>query len=298
VERSWSRIPRAPRPGEHSDAVWTGEEAIFVPVGTRGLARGVAYTPATHSWRGIATAPIPARYGASLVWTGGEAILWGGGPGGTRGAAYNPQTDAWRRLPRSPIGLNVASSMWTGREMLVFGSLLDGRNRAATRTSVGAAYDPAANSWRRIPRSALSPQATSAVWIRGRMVAWDYEVHAQTYSPGHDRWSPPVKMPLEFDECYPDSVAVGDAIFAFFCGQAALYQSRSRTWRRAHGGPLDRVVSSHGNRTKLWRFADLASSGDAMFLLAEGVTFTRAGVVCFGCPGARHSFWAYRPPSL
>jgi hypothetical protein len=33
-----------------------------------------------------------------------------------------------------PFGLNLASGVWTCREVVVFGSLLDGRNRAATPT--------------------------------------------------------------------------------------------------------------------------------------------------------------------
>ncbi len=70
-----------------------------------------------------------------------------------------------------PIELNLASGMWAGREMLVFGSLLDDRNVADTKTSVGAAYNPATETWRELPTSMLSPPATSAVWVRDRMVA-------------------------------------------------------------------------------------------------------------------------------
>lgn len=91
----------------------------------------------------------------------------------TKGVAYHPAGDAWRAIDRAPIGLNLASGMWTGRELLVFGSLLDGRNVADTRTSVGAAYDPLRDAWRKLSPSRLSPQATSAVWLKGRIVAWD-----------------------------------------------------------------------------------------------------------------------------
>ncbi|HET6713019.1 MAG TPA: hypothetical protein VFI59_04830 [Actinomycetota bacterium] len=38
--------------------------------------------------------------------------------------------------------LNLAAGVWTGEEMIVFGSLLDGRNIASTQTAVGALYDP------------------------------------------------------------------------------------------------------------------------------------------------------------
>ena len=50
------------------------------------------------------------------------------------------------------------------------------------------------------------------------MIAWDYEGHPQWYDPTRDAWSTPVEMPLDFDECYPDSVVARDLVFAFFCG--------------------------------------------------------------------------------
>jgi hypothetical protein len=300
--REWRALPQAPRPGAYAQAVWTGSEAIFLGVGRGGhRLHGEAYDPASAEWRLIPDAPLAPRHGAVVVWTGSEVIVWGGGRRGSgkprRGAAYDPAAERWRRVAIAPIGLNLASGMWTGQDMLVFGSLLDRRNRAATKTSVGAAYDPATDAWRRIPRSALSPQATSAAWVGNRMVAWDYEVHSQNYNPKRNRWSRPIRMPLRFDECYPNSVAVGERVFAFFCGRAALYDASANDWRRIHGGMLKATVGPRhdGRALKRWRFADLVPAGDVVFLLAEGITLTGHGVPCYRCPGSPHSFWAYRP---
>lgn len=176
VTRRWRRVPEAPLAATSADAIWTGEEAIFLhPV--NGRLGGQAYHPRTGGWRAISIAPIAPRDGSVQVWTGSELIVWGGGKPGsstvTKGVAYHPAGDAWRAIDRAPIGLNLASGMWTGRELLVFGSLLDGRNVADTRTSVGAAYDPLRDAWRKLSPSRLSPQATSAVWLKGRIVAWD-----------------------------------------------------------------------------------------------------------------------------
>jgi len=65
------------------------------------------------------------------------------------------------------------------------------------------------------------------------------------------------------------------------------------------GGPLDEEVESEGRDPahKLWRFAQLASTGDTVFMLAEGITLQPSGEVCHGCPGSPVSFWAYRPPA-
>jgi hypothetical protein len=297
--RTWTALPPAPSPAAYWRAVWTGTEAIFLDVATDGRPGGVAYDPASATWRPISVAPIPARHPAVLVWTGAEVIVWGGGrPAGDapkRGAAYDPEADTWRRIANAPIGLNRASGMWTGDEMIVFGSLLDRRNRAATKFSVGAAYQPAADEWRKLPRSNLSPQATSAAWLGGRVVAWDYEVRSQEYDPVSNTWDSVMKMPFRFDECYPDSVVVRDLLFAFFCGRAALYDVDTHTWTQIHGGPLRRTIQAHGRRYRLWRFAHLAPQGDVVHLLMQGITVGKRGVPCYGCRGSPVSFWAYRP---
>ncbi len=300
--RTWRALPDAPVAGAYADGVWTAKEAIFLGLRHTKRLDGEAFDPATNTWRRIPSAPVGPKWGGVRVWTGSELLVWGGGhpgtPGPERGAAYDPETNAWRRVGDAPHGLNLASGMWTGREVLVFGSLLNGKHRADTPTSVGAAYDPETDTWRELPPSALSPQATSAVWVGNRMVAWDYEVHSQEYDPARGGWSAPVKMPLEASECYPDSVLVRELVFAFFCGQAALYDVHAHAWQEIHGGPLDAEIWSdaYQRSIKLWRFADLVPAGQAVFAAAEGITLTHSGEACYGCPGSPFSFWAYVPP--
>ena len=302
TREAWSRLSQAPLAAAWSDAVWTGEEALFLAGprwGYEGEEGAMAYRPSTHSWRTIASPPVRAMYGNVIVWTGKEVVVWGGGnrDGDTnrRGAAYDPVTDTWRTLPEAPLGLNQASGVWTGREVLVFGSLLDHRNWAETDTSVGAAYNPGSDSWRTLPPSELSPQATSAVWAGERLLAWDYEVTSQEYDPRTDTWDEPVEMPLRFSECYPDSALVGEKVFAFFCGTAALWDPAAGAWTRARGGPLDVEIEGDPNGLLEWRFAAMASAGEFLFVLAEGVTVNERGVPCYGCEGSRVSFWSYRP---
>lgn len=268
-----------------------------------GFLRGVAYDPDEEMWRLIARAPIRETYGGVRVWTGKELIVWGGGGRGTphavRGAAYDPASDSWRRIASAPLGLNLSSGVWTGDLVLVFGSLLDRRNHAETPTSVGAAYDPETDTWREMPPSALSPQATSAVWLGDRMIAWDYETTSQEYDPVTDRWSAPIDLPLGFNECYPDSAVVGDLLLAWFCGNAAVYDEPTDTWQRIDGGPLDERIWSdaYERYIQLWRFADLVPADDVLVLSAEGITLNNKGIACYGCEGSPDSFWVYRPPA-
>ncbi|MDQ3956873.1 MAG: kelch repeat-containing protein [Actinomycetota bacterium] len=299
---AWSPLPEAPLPVAFASAVWTGGEAIFLAV--EGASRelgGVSFDPLERSWRTLPPAPVPPRPGSVTIWTGAEVIVWGGGepdePGTSEGAAYDPRRDDWREIAEAPLGLNHASVVWTGTEMVVFGSLLDDRNISNERVSVGAAYDPVADSWRRISDSRLSPQATSAVWTGGRMVAWDYDVHSQEYDAMADAWTDPLRMPLDFSECYPESTVVRGLVFGFFCGRVALYDVTTDGWVAVHGGPLGDRIATGGRSYELWRFATPISSGDVVFLPMEGVTLDEGDVLCYGCPGSPISFWAYRPPT-
>ncbi len=296
---TWSPIPPAPEARSDATGIWTGSEALFLfgHNGTKGYSDGVAFDPATNTWRTVAAAPLDPDV-ATAVWTGSEVIAWGSlsrdGKNAVAGAAYDPATDTWQRIADAPLSLNAASGVWTGSQMIVFGSLLDNGNHAATDTAVGESYDAATNKWTVLPDSDLSPQASSAVWIGRQMLAWDYLTQSQTLNPDTNTWTHLVKMPLEPSECYPDSVALTGSVFAFYCGDVALYDEADGTWRQVHGGMLDVTVDSHGSPTKLWRFADLTPADNVVFLEAEGITVSNNGTPCYGCSESPTSFWVYR----
>jgi hypothetical protein len=192
----WWELPTPPFGTYGATGYWTGREALFWG-GQDPMADhrdGVAFDPASSSWRRVAAAPIDAGWGGATVWTGQELIVFGGGenvedPRNVQAAAYDPESDAWKRLPDAPIGLNRLSGTWTGREALFFGSLQDGNNHSATPTAVGVAYDPSTGSWREIAASPLNPQATSIVAApprAGGLFAWDYLTQGAFYDVGTD----------------------------------------------------------------------------------------------------------------
>jgi hypothetical protein len=301
VARTWTSLPAAPVTETYASGVWTGHEAIFWGSGSpaEGRVDGVAYDPIAQTWRVIAPAPIPTVAGTVTVWTGSELVLFGGGRSGdpvnVEGAAYDPTRDAWQQIADAPIGLNHASGLWDGREVLVFGSLLNAGNNADTRHAVGEAFDPSTDIWHVLAPSRLSPQASSAVWIGGQgMFAWDYTTHGAWYHPNSDTWSKLQKLPLRSSECYPDSVNVGRVVFAFFCGNVVIDDPPGR-WIRVSGGLTAPVVHANSGTYRLYRFATLAAAGPVVALAAEGITITHAGQPCYGCPGSPTSFWVYRP---
>jgi hypothetical protein len=241
-KRTWSTLPESPLEGRSDTAfAWTGSE-LLIWGGWDGGFRdppyfgdGAAYDPAAGSWRMLAPAPIDARTAFS-VWTGEEMIVWGSTDRADRrldGAAYDPITNAWRTIATGPIDITDGSVVWTGEEMIVFGAALDSNNHADTPTAIAAAYDPEADTWREPPPSDLSPQAITAEWLNGELIAWDYDHSSAAYDPVADVWQSLPDVPLRFSECRPVTVATSRTVFGEFCGGTVAFSPQERAWHRA-----------------------------------------------------------------
>src|ERR671925_388559 len=97
-------------------------------------------------------------------------------PAATAGAT--PLAGAWRALPKAPIVPNDGglASVWTGRQMIVFGRAAKKGPGGATsdRVNVAAAYNPARKTWRRLspPRPTPSFLRNDAVWTGKEALVW------------------------------------------------------------------------------------------------------------------------------
>jgi galactose oxidase-like protein len=159
------------------------------------------------NWSALPRAPISPRSEASVVWTGRELLVWGGqsGPHGDvlhgDGAAYDPSTGRWRRLPAAPLPARVAqAAAWTGTQMIIWGGYDQVSASRFRVTGTGAAYNPATNQWKLLPRSPLSPRADAiAVWTGSTLVLLGGQPAVRTgsvhgyrdgaaFSPVLDRW--------------------------------------------------------------------------------------------------------------
>src|SRR2546428_3008931 len=132
------------------------------------------------SWRRLPAAPIAPDWNyRTSVWTGKEMLVFGrdqqtaldanGNPYATSrvdvAAAYNPRSDTWRSLdpPRTPTGFMDLSSVWTGKEMLVWGQ--------GTRE----AFNPVTNAWRPLPGSRLlsiHDGFVASAWTGRELIGW------------------------------------------------------------------------------------------------------------------------------
>ena len=241
----WSPIADSPlEPRAGAGAVFTGREIIIwggYGAYPKTFSDGAAYDPESDTWRLLPEAPIPAAVPVATVWTGDEVIVWGStdrSDGSRGGAAYNPNTDQWRRLPDAPAAINEGTAVWADgdpsqrHEMIVFGAQLDNNNASELDHAIGIAYDPQTDSWRELPDVALSPQASSIAWTGETLIAWDYGLRAAEYDRRLNEWSSLPRVPLQDSECYPVSALLGSTVFAWFCGEAALWDPSEREWQR------------------------------------------------------------------
>jgi hypothetical protein len=284
---TWSVIPPAPIPGRSFPAyAWTGRELLIwggwdgsyseEEPGT--LSDGAAYDPATNQWRMLPPSGLTAR-APLFAWTGEQLIVWGTSFR-TRsrpldGAAYDPDSDSWRMIAEGPIELTDAVGVWTGTEMIVFGAALHGGNFPETPTAIGAAYNPASDTWRQLPQSDIDPNANTASWLEYRLIAWDYSEHTSAYSPAADTWSSLAGPPVDACEDVPASVTAEGFSFGRLCSELVVMFPGEDRWHNVTRRDL-----------RFWP-AESAPAGDLVFVL---------GFESFD-QGAPIKMYAFRPPA-
>lgn len=236
---SWTQLPPVPGGGRQRPLLaWTGREVLLWGGNGGGggpSASGVAYDPATNRWRSLSPAPASLTVGIAAVWTGQRLLVWGGpstlpaGQANVAGAAtYDPETDTWQELPAPPVALSYAAAVWTGQEAIFWGGVVVNEPTGTYRGTDGASYDPSTGHWRRLPPSGLDAQSSPAAWDGRELVAWSYGLTARAYNPATDAWRALPPPPLRAGECHSEAVATDRGVFAWYCGQAALYQPAGR----------------------------------------------------------------------
>ncbi|MEX0324505.1 MAG: hypothetical protein AB3N33_00295 [Puniceicoccaceae bacterium] len=161
-----------------------------------------------HGWEWArpqaSNAPGMDRNFRYVVWTGKEMLAWNesSNVGGNytaylNGRAYNPAANSWRSFPGyEPLGIrSLATPIWTGEEMLVWGGD-DYSRESAKDLNTGGAFNPETNTWRSLSTTG-APLGRSwhlSLWTPVGMVVWggmrDYEDinSGGIYNPDTDSW--------------------------------------------------------------------------------------------------------------
>jgi hypothetical protein len=205
---SWTDLPPAPGPGRFSAAaVWTGEEALIWGGSTSSTfdfePGGVAWNPATQTWRTLPPAPV-GLMGARAVALDDGVLITGGSP---QQLSSTPPSlwldlaaDTWTPVETPLSVVNTAS---LGDRLLATGppALGPGRQRA-TGWPV-AVFDPATPAWTpfadpivadwtalavtdagavtAVTREALNDPLRAYVWSGSR---WDLAAESQLSAKG------------------------------------------------------------------------------------------------------------------
>jgi hypothetical protein len=207
----WRKLPPAPLTARQPVAtVWTGAEVIVWGDASRsglvGKREGAAYDPAANRWRELPPAPL-ALNKASAVWTGKEMIVLGArldennssDSEQAQGIAYDPDADAWRVIRSFPLSPQASSVAWTGKELIAWDYELK-----------AGAYDPARNTWRRLPDIPLrfSECSPTSARVGDVVVAW-FCGSGAPFEISQDAWQP---MPEAPDEIFGSPVSAGGVV--------------------------------------------------------------------------------------
>ena len=185
---------------------------------------------------------------------------------GARGGQAASARPSWRLLPRAPIpGRLGASTVWTGREMIVWGGVARSVGGQAASRSDGAAYNPTTGKWRKIanaPFGVVGGGGPAAAWTGSRMVIFvgnspDGPSASAMYDPRSNTWGRLPKGPLGVREQY-SSVWTGRELLIFGGHSGDGYASptaagldpATRSWRRLKA--LDPVVGLSTVNGAVW----------------------------------------------
>jgi hypothetical protein len=185
--------------------------------------------------------------------------------------------DHWSQLPPAPIvGRSDAAAVWTGKEMVVWGGSSTSDDEHYRYYADGAAYNPIAETWRRLASSPLTARVAGvSVWAGSKLFVWGgstggtgFAHDGATYDPVKNRWKklPPVLLDAEgqLQAIWTGTEAI---VFDLSAGQsvervtATSYSPRTNRW---HSLPPMPAVTGHD----LFGFQALLT-GNSIYLIAR-----------------------------
>ena len=252
------------------------------------LGDGAAYDPAADTWRMLPPSPLEPRSDHFAAWTGKEMLIWGGQPGVEilagnefgNGAAYDPVTDRWRPMARFPLTPRYgARALWTGRLLVVWGGARAEDGDDPPKLSDGAAYDPAADRWIKLPDSPLAGRISPLASSRGGVAFFSWglgkdhpEAGSASWDPASGKWSPAAPAPPTTTSwCFDlaGCVGVDTGRRVVFAGEGLAYDPAADHWSVVAKSPfadpfLDgKAIAWTGRQVVLWGGGRYETESDA-----------------------------------
>ena len=206
----WQLLPPAPlSPRAGALALWTGKSVIVLggrpavsTASVRNYGDAAVFSPSTGSWQHVA-APSPPRghqlAWQSLVWADNELLafsFWStsrplghGGyeaSGGTDLFSYDLGSRHWRTVGSRPDAVpGVEEALSTGQQVLVRGAPYNcGGCPGPFTPEITDLYNPAQNSWTRIPPDPLGSDNLTSAWTGNALFSFNPSSEIGQVRPG------------------------------------------------------------------------------------------------------------------
>jgi len=221
----------------------------------------------------------------AAAWTGHRLLVWARtalpSPE-TTAFAFDSRTRSWRTTAAFPLRLREGPTWaWTGRQLLVWGGVTYSGG-SPVEFDDGAAYDPATDSWRALPKAPIDGRSPLWVWTGRELIVWgDQGISATTdamiydgaaYDPALGTWRRTADAPVALaygtaawtgHEMIIVGVAktpTGDLVTGHMV--AAAYDPSTNTWRRLPDfNQAAQVVSTAWDGTELIAVTDGWAAG-------------------------------------
>ena len=149
---------------------------------------------------------------------------------------------SWQRLPAVPVAPSGGyTTVWTGRQVLLFGRRQT-KAGDVKRVSVAAAYDPSANSWRRLypPQQPDPYVGVSSVWTGTEMLIFGPGL---AYNPRTNVWRELPKVRNGFPRGIVvwtgrEAIGWGGGCCCDYGSNGTAYNSTTGTYRNLPRSPL------------------------------------------------------------
>ena len=257
-----------------------------------------------------------AREKAAYAAFSDKVFVWGGvdtnGNELRSGAIYDPALDVWQNVAidaNTPSARELATAVWTGSAVLVFG----GRNGGgAVALKDAALYDPVANRWTKVVENPTARVAPIAAAYSGSALFWSGLsanliplAGADRYRVSMDMWTAAMGMNAPPRLGHTACAAVGGFFYVYggidttltATDKAYLYNFAMNTWSILARGPSarwDAFGASDGTRFYVWGGRDSeAVHADGSGYDAQWVTMGSSGAPLARYAPLRESGWSF-----
>jgi hypothetical protein len=187
-------------------------------------------------------------------------------PAGAEEAAWASLSPGWTKLTEPPFVRARAVSVWTGSELFYWGGDTD---YGSTPHADGAAYDPEAGAWERLPPGPLSARSSAgAAWTGTEVLIWGggttkgAKGDGAAFKPSSASWRMLPDAPI--DARHPvaavwtgrELIVWGDASRYAASVDGAAYDPAEDRWRRVPPAPFALNVA-----TAVWTGEELIVYG-------------------------------------